>query len=136
MAQKPETLFSNAIRKALPSEVYSMKNNNEYIAGVPDLWFSGVGGDLWAELKFVPKLPVKVPLRPSELLSALQTKWLNERYAEGRNVAMIIGCKRGREYEGIILRDMTWEYDIPPQNFNALIISKSELVAFIEEQVM
>lgn len=136
MASKPETLFWNNIRKALPKEIYAMKNNNEYIAGVADVWFSGTKNDLWIEFKFVPKLPVRVPLRPQELLSALQLEWLKDRYKEGRNVGVIIGCKRNREYEGIILRDLAWEHDISPQNFNALIVSKSELVSFIKEQVM
>lgn len=138
MAAKPETNFSNALRKALSEqclEVYSMKNNNEYVAGVPDLWFSGPRADLWIEMKFVQKLPVKVPLRPYELLSSLQSKWLRDRYNEGRNVAVIIGCKRRSNLEGIVLRDLAWEKDVYPQNFDALILSKSELVSFIKEQV-
>lgn len=135
MAQKPETNFSNALRDALPEGIYSMKNNNDYTSGIPDVWFSGKKGDLWVEMKFVPKLPKRVPLRPYELLSALQEKWLRERYEEGRNVAVIIGCKRKARLEGILLRDLAWEKDIDPQNFDALILSKSELVSFIKEQV-
>ena len=113
-----------------------MKNNNDYTSGVPDVWFSGTKGDLWVEFKFVSKLPQKVPLRPYELLSALQEKWLRERYEEGRNVAMIIGCKRDRHLEGFLLRDLAWEKDIHPDEFDALILSKSELAGFITEQVM
>ena len=113
-----------------------MKNNNDYTSGVPDVWFSGAKGDLWVEFKFVSKLPSRVPLRPYDLLSSLQEKWLRERYEEGRNVAVIIGCKRNNHLEGFILRDLAWEKDIQPNEFNALILSKSELVAFITEQVM
>lgn len=136
MAAKPETNFSNAVRAALPDGIYSMKNNNEYVAGVPDLWFSGKKNDLWIEMKFVQKLPKTVPLRPYDLLSTLQEKWLRDRYEEGRNVAVIIGCKRGAKLEGIILRDLAWEKDIYPKDFDSLIVSKSELVSFIKEQVM
>lgn len=136
MASKPETNFSNALREALPEGVYSMKNSNDYTSGIPDLWFSGKGGDLWVEVKFVPKLPVKVPLRPYDLLSPLQEKWLRERYEEGRNVAVIIGCKRKSRLEGFLLRDLSWEKDISPADFDALILSKSELARFIEEQVL
>ncbi|MFM7011063.1 MAG: hypothetical protein ACKO0Z_17365, partial [Betaproteobacteria bacterium] len=93
-----------------------MKNNNNYVSGVPDLWFSGPNGDLWIEMKFVQKLPKLVPLRPYDLLSKLQEEWLRARYEEGRNVAVIIGCKRGTRLEGIILRDLAWEKDIPAQN--------------------
>lgn len=136
MAAKPETSFSNALRDALPEGIYSMKNNNDYTSGVPDLWFSGPKADLWVEMKFVQKLPKTVPLRPYDLLSKLQEKWLRDRYEEGRNVAVIIGCKRSTRLEGFILTDLMWEKDIPTQDFNALIVSKSELVSFIKEQVM
>lgn len=113
-----------------------MKNNNDYTSGVPDLWFSGPKADLWVEMKFVQKLPKTVPLRPYDLLSKLQEKWLRDRYEEGRNVAVIIGCKRSTRLEGFILTDLMWERDIPTQDFDALIVSKSELVSFIKEQVM
>lgn len=136
MAAKPETNFSKALRDALPDGIYSMKNNNEYVSGIPDLWFSGRRGDLWVEMKFIQKLPKTVPIRPYDLLSKMQEKWLRDRYEEGRNVAVIIGCKRGSRLEGIILRDLAWERDIPTQDFGALIVSKSELVSFIKEQVM
>ena len=136
MAAKPETNFVNALRDALSENVYSMKNNNEYVSGIPDLWFSGSKADLWVEMKFIQKLPKTVPIRPYDLLSKMQEKWLRDRYEEGRNVAVIIGCKRSSRLEGIILRDLAWERDIYPQDFDALIVSKSELVSFIEEQVM
>lgn len=135
MAAKPETQFANAVRAMLADDIYHMKNNNSYVSGVPDLWFSGNRGDLWVEMKFVPQLPKTVPLRPYDLLSKLQEKWLRERYEEGRNVAVIIGCKRAGRLEGIVLTSLKWEEDIPPQNIDALIVSKSELARWIEEQV-
>lgn len=136
MASKPETNFSNAVRAALPEGIYSMKNNNDYVSGVPDLWFSGLAGDLWVEMKFVPKLPVKVPLRPYDLLSKLQEEWLRNRYNEKRNVAVIIGCKRLHRIEGIILRDLAWEKDILPCDFDKCIVSKEKLVEFIAKQTI
>lgn len=136
MAAKPETNFSNAIRKALPNTIYSMKNNNQYVAGVPDLWMSGAKGDIWVEMKFVPKLPSRAPLRPSSLLSELQKEWLNTRHKEGRNVCVIIGCKRSREIEGIILTQMEWMDDISVNDLSGLIRSKKEIAAWLEGQVM
>lgn len=136
MSAKPETNFSNAIRASLPDGVYSMKNSNDYTSGIPDLWFSGKKGDLWVEMKFVPKLPKRVPLRPYDLLSSLQEKWLRDRYEEGRNVAVIVGCKRASRLEGFLLRDLAWEKDISPADYDSLILSKSELAAFIKGQVL
>ena len=112
-----------------------MKNNNQYVAGVPDLWFSGTRADLWVEMKFVPKLPKQVPLRPYKLLSPLQLAWLRDRHLEGRNVCVIIGCKRGRLIEGIVLTSLDWEQDIPVQHLDTLIRSKIELAEWIVNQV-
>ena len=131
MASKPETNFTRRITKLLPKSIYYMKNNNQYIAGVPDMWFSGDRSDLWCEMKYVDPLPVNVPVRPSKLLSALQMAWLNQRYAQGRNVAVIIGCKAG----GVILTNLNWEKDIPITEFNSLIRSPTDLAAWIAKQV-
>lgn len=136
MAAKPETTFSNAVRAALPKDIYSMKNSNQYVAGVPDLWFSGPKGDLWVEMKFISKLPSKRIIRPYELLTSLQEQWLRSRYEEGRNVAVMIGCKHDNKIKGLVLTHLAWERDISPQDFYALIVSKSELANFIQEQVM
>lgn len=93
MAAKPENTFIRAIHKLLPASVYHMKTHNPYVAGVPDCYYSGSGGDMWVEYKFVPKLPktgwVKVNL------TALQRQWLKGRRDEGRNVAVIVGSPEG-----------------------------------------
>ena len=47
MAAKPETTYIGRIHKLLPKSVYYMKNHNVYTGGVPDVWYSGIGGDLW-----------------------------------------------------------------------------------------
>lgn len=131
MGTKPETNFTRRITNRLPKSIYHMKNNNPYTGGVPDLWFSGNGGDLWCEMKYIDPLPVNVPVRPTKLLSALQLDWLNKRHAEGRNVAVIIGCKAG----GVILTHRKWEQDIPINDYNSLIRSPNDLAAWIEGQV-
>jgi len=79
-----------------------MKNNNPFTAGIADMWYSGTCNDLWVEYKWLPKKP-KVFFTPA--LSKLQLKWLKERYTEGRNVAVIVGCPDG----AVILRDLIWE---------------------------
>jgi hypothetical protein len=62
--------------------------------GVPDSYISGIGGDLWAEMKWVT-----VPKRDTTIidpgLSELQKRWLVGRHREGRNVAVVIGSTIG-----------------------------------------
>ena len=131
MAAKPETNFTRRITKLLPDSIYHMKNNNMYVGGVPDKWFSGDKADLWCEMKYVDPLPVTVPVRPMKLLSALQADWLNNRFEEGRNVAVIVGCKAG----GVVLQNKEWEEDIPIERFKSMLKSPRDLADWIRRQV-
>lgn len=131
MSAKPETTFINALHRKLPTSVYHMKNNNPYTGGIPDLWYSGQSGDVWVEYKFLPTMPARADVHPAKLLSALQMEWLNGRYAEGRNVAVIIGAPKG----GVLLVDRAWEMSLSPQLFASLIRSKDDLIEWIMTQV-
>ncbi len=131
MSAKPETTFINALHRKLPKSVYHMKNNNPYTGGIPDCWYSGQLGDVWVEFKYLPSMPVRADVHPAKLLSALQMEWLNGRYAEGRNVAVIIGAPKG----GVLLVDRAWEMSLSPQLFASLIRSKDDLIEWILTQV-
>ena len=131
MSAKPETTFINALHRKLPTSVYHMKNNNPYTGGIPDCWYSGQLGDVWVEYKYLPTMPVRADVHPAKLLSALQMQWLNGRYAEGRNVAVIIGAPKG----GVLLVDRAWEMSLSPQLFASLIRSKDDLIEWILTQV-
>lgn len=100
-----------------------MKNNNPYIGGIPDCWYSGKARDLWVEYKFLQRVPVRAAVMAD--LSALQIQWLNNRYAEGRQVAVIIGCKEG----GVILTDLQWELSQP--DFKAQLRDRKALAESI-----
>ena len=105
---KPETAFTAGVHKHLPpgrEDPYWMKNNNLYTSGIWDVWYSGPFRDLWVEYKFI-ELPKRAgtPIYPG--LSELQLDWGRNRQVEGRNLAVVIGCKEG----GIILREpVAWE---------------------------
>ena len=80
-------------RLALVSkEVYALKINMRFSNGIPDAWYSGPSGSVWVEYKYLPRTPkgeFTVPLSP------LQLRWLVDRQAEGRKVAVIVGCPKG-----------------------------------------
>lgn len=96
-----ESSFTRSVNKLLPTEIYAWKINARFAPGVPDCWYSGPGGSLWAEWKVVPKMPKK--LRPK--LSGLQRLWLNSRYDEGRSVIVIVGSPEGI----VILENKAWD---------------------------
>ena len=131
MAVKPETTFSNSVRKHIPRNVYHMKNNNSHLSGVPDLWFSGSSTDLWVEVKYLPRVPRRDSVVPTELLSKLQAQWLERRHREGRQVAVIIGCPDG----GVVLPGITWQDEISATSFVARIQPRPALAQWIIERV-
>ncbi len=100
MSKGPENRFIESVHRLLPDTVYRMKNHNEYTGGIADCWYDGPRGDLWVEYKFI-----EVPKRDGTIidliggripmLSKLQQTWLHGRFQNGRNVAVIVGCKEG-----------------------------------------
>lgn len=137
---KPENTFIGSVSKFLPveSELHREKMANPYRGGTADMWYSGSGKgskDLWIEYKFLA-----VPVRPDTVMdfmtgtktnkpviSGLQDEWLRERYHEGRNVRVIIGCTDG----GVIFADRLWEKPISAGDFRKLVMSRKQIAAWI-----
>lgn len=130
MAQKPETIFLNGVRNKLPRELYVVKMNNPFTAGIPDLWVSGSKADLWIEGKWLPKTPAMIDLTVGKkpMLSVLQQTWLRNRHTEGRKVAVIVGSPDG----GIVLKGVEWEV----ATAFSPILSRKEIADWITEQTM
>lgn len=127
---KPESVFLNSVRSKLPKTVYCMKTNNPFIAGIPDLWVSGNKADLWAEGKWMKKLPTVLNLRTGKkpMLSVLQQEWLRERHREGRHVAVIVGSPDGC----VVMDGIEWD---KPCATNKKI-TRQELADWITKQTM
>ena len=70
-----------------------MKNNNNYVGGIPDVWYSGRKCALWVEYKFLPITKPTAPVVPD--LSHQQLRWIKDRRREGRFVWVIVGSKKG-----------------------------------------
>lgn len=134
MSAKPETTFYTSVHRHMPplSELYRMKNNNDYVGGVPDHWYDGIR-DLWVEWKFI-KLPVRDTTvinlvgGKDPALSALQQEWIRGRHANHRHVWVIVGCADG----GVIMdRPALWERPWTTKEFRARLQSRQSLAASI-----
>jgi len=101
------------------------KNNNPYRRGTADVWYSGTKGDLWIEYKYLVEIPTFAYFVPE--LSSQQAIWLNERYAEGRNVAVITGCKDG----GVIFTHKYWKIPINKELFLKQLKTREEIAEWI-----
>lgn len=150
MSVKPENTFIDSINNLLPIAkraksakarasrpdvlLHYEKMNNPYRSGTADSWYSGPGGDVWVEYKFLPRTPQRGLVKPCELLSPLQFEWLTGRYAEGRNVGVIIGCPDG----GALLRPgqlPEWGGSFDAKTFSErLLVSRQVLADWILSQ--
>ena len=127
MSTKPETRFIGGVHKHLPS-TYTEKMSNPWRSGTADVWYSGNKGDLWVEYKFIEKLPRNAEILPD--LSPQQLRWLNNRFDEGRNVAVIVGTPTG----GVIYREKEWAQPLSRDVFEKRILSRTELAQWIFSQ--
>lgn len=133
MASKPETNFRRKIERGLPREIHREKMANPYRGGTADSWYSARRSDLWVEYKFLPQIPQRGSITAERLgLSRLQQKWLSGRYAEGRNVVVIVGVPTG----GVILRDAAWETEIPAKEFSSRIVPAEAISAWIAQTTL
>ena len=130
MAAKPETTFIGSVHRHLPTNLYHMKNHNEYISGPADVWYSGSKGDLWVEYKFIT-LPKRPDTGITPDCSRLQLDWLRDRHTEGRNVAVIVGCGEG----GVVYLDRAWENAMNCSTFKSHLLSRKELADWIVDRV-
>jgi hypothetical protein len=64
-------------------------------------------------------------------LTVLQQNWLNDRYKEGRNVAVIIGCAR---IGGVILRDQEWMKRFTASEFRERLVPRKAIAQWITEE--
>lgn len=103
-----ESSFIQAIHRRLPEDIHRWKINARFANGVPDAWYSGNRGDLWVEYKYLSE-PPKRPFTPR--VSPLQLRWLDQRYKEGRNVALIVGFPEG----GVIVQGPALHEKVSPK---------------------
>ncbi len=131
---KPETSFTAGIHKhlPLPSALHREKMANPYRGGTADYWYSG-RRDLWIEWKFlvVPKRDSTMIdlVTKGDIISPLQRQWLNDRYSEGRNVWVIVGCKAG----GVLFQHQAWEIPLSAETFRALVEPRKSLADAIAQ---
>ena len=125
---KPENRFIGGVHRHLP-RTYAEKMNNPWRAGTADVWYSGDRGDLWIEYKFIERIPRSAEILPD--LTPRQKRWLNNRFDEGRNVAVVLGTPTG----GVIYRNKEWMRPLDHVTLAGLIVPRDEIARWIFSQV-
>jgi hypothetical protein len=116
------------------------KISDSYTAGIPDAYYGGnYGSALWAEYKITKSkndlktLDVSANAKGQGRLSPKQQQWLNDEYARGHNVAVILIHYRPRNTRYYVLQDMEWI--IRQEAKYIMSFDKAGLVAWISGQV-
>lgn len=125
---KPESRFIGSVHRYLQSS-YAEKMNNPWRAGTADVWYSGDRGDLWVEYKFIERIPRSAEILPD--LTPRQKRWLNNRFDEGRNVAVVLGTPTG----GVIYRNKEWMNPLDHVALSERIVPRDEIARWIFSQV-
>lgn len=129
-----ESDYWQKLRKKLKGRIYTWKINASYVKGVPDCWLSGSLQDLWVENKRVATdspPPVLDLTDHKKYLSVLQQKWLEDRYEEGRHVAVVVFSKVGH----VLLLGTAWKNPISRLSFLESAVSMDELADQLVEIV-
>jgi hypothetical protein len=116
------------------------KVSDTFTSGIPDVYYGGnYGRSLWAEYKIVKlkndlkTLDVSAGTKGNGRLSAKQQEWLNDEYARGHNVAVILIHYRPRNSHYYVLRDGQWN---ERQDANRITrFDKPSLIAWILDEV-
>jgi hypothetical protein len=129
MSKKPEGQFIRAVHAFIPkTKVYYMKNNNNYVSGIPDVWYSGRKNDLWVEYKYNDVTKPIALVIPD--LSHQQLRWIKDRQHEGRAVWTVVGIKKG----GVIYYTPEEMLSgIPPKEFLDRLLTRRELAETIQK---
>lgn len=132
----PENTFISSVHRHLPVSLYHMKNHNAYNGGIADVWYSSKS-DLWVEYKFLAlpkrdKTEISLVMGKTPMLSPLQQRWLKDRWSEGRNIYVIVGCKEG----GVIFQSPTnWEATYTTAEFKSLLYSRKDIAQLLTNHV-
>jgi len=126
MSEKPETVFERSVHNHLPVNLYRLKTHNPYISGPADMYYSGMAKAWWIEYKF-EKLPVRDSTMVQIDCSEIQLQWLRGRHNEGRNIAVIVGCKEG----GVLFLNREWETPLVKAEFVKRMMTRKQLAEWI-----
>lgn len=124
-----EHSYIRNVHKELSSKVFKWKIRDSYAGGVPDAYYSGEKGCVWAEYKHIKTLPQRDTSIIKNTLSSLQKAWLNRAMDHGQHAILIYGF----ENKAAVFKDKTWEFTaITKKELVSKFISRKQLVEYLE----
>ena len=127
-----EHSFIKSVHRKLPPEIFKWKIHDTYTGGVPDVMYGGPSGILFAEYKYVPKLPARESTLIKTTLAPLQIQWLNRMVACGQSAVVIVGIEK----HVLILLANNFTANITKRYYMEHSITIPELILWIQDQVL
>lgn len=123
-----EHSFIRSVHRSLHNNVTKWKIHDRYNGGVPDAFYMGPTGSLWAEYKYLKQLPKRNKTNLRLGLSLLQIEWLNLLYEYHHNACLIVGA----EDTALILLEKQWTTNISKQYYMEHCIPRKEVAEYIQ----
>ena len=84
--------FIKSVHSYLPPELFKWKIHDTFAGGVPDAFYAGPSGILFAEYKYVKQVPKRDSSVLKTSLSVQQKLWLDRMVDFNQRAVVIIGC--------------------------------------------
>lgn len=123
-----EHSFIRSVHRSLHNNVTKWKIHDRYNGGVPDSFYMGAKGSLWAEYKYLKQLPKRDSTNLRLGLSPLQIEWLNLLYEYNHTVCVILGV----ENTALILLEKQWTANISKRYYLEQCIPRREVRDYIQ----
>ena len=127
-----EHSFIKSVHRKLPPEIFKWKIHDTYTGGVPDVMYGGPSGILFAEYKYVPKLPARDSTLIKTTLAPLQIQWLNRMISCNQKACVIVGIEK----HALILLANSFTTNITKRYYIEHRVSISQLRDWICSQVL
>jgi hypothetical protein len=128
-----EHSFIKSIHKRLHPDVYKWKIHDTYTGGVPDAMYSGPGGVLFVEYKYIKAFPKWDTTAIKTSVSVLQLQWL-ERMNTAASATLVVGV----EDSAVIITSkfIIWCANIHIANIISRPISREDVTNWVRDEVL
>lgn len=119
--------YIRSVHRHIPKEIYCWKINDNYEGGVADAFYSGEGGVLFCEYKYMPTLPKRKTTIVTPKLSPAQLLWLKGRYSQQIPTIVVLGTPAG----GVIFGHRTWESGVLREELEKYALPQKAVASII-----
>lgn len=119
--------FIKSVHRYLPPELFKWKIHDTFAGGVPDAFYAGPSGILFAEYKYVKQIPKRDSSAIKTSLSAQQKLWLDRMINFNQQAVVIVGC----EESAVVIENGQWNAPLLKSEYEKRAMSREEVANWI-----